>query len=481
MTEHPRSTRAPGPGALTAVMRAAAPPEAPRALRVGLVHRGRVIEERLFERGEHVTVGPNEHATFVVTDRTLPPGYRLFESTGEGFSLHLTPPMRGRLAGAAGVTELGAPPGAPASDTGRAQSTFPLAPDARGRVQIGDHVLLFQLVSPTPKPARRPLPADLRGTFGEVDWRTSIVAAFSFLFHFGAVGSVYSDWMDPVVDDEVDTAQLLETVRQLPPAPPVEKPDETTASAATAAATATAASAPNRSSSGAARSGGATSGPGGGAAGRADARAHQISSELARMEMHVLMGLNASAGSATQAVLGSGTDLPMGMLDKAAASSIGVGRGGVPGIDLGTGSGPLRPGTMARGPGLGDTTSSGPVTAGSAATVKLPTGNASPAAPTIIGGELPDAPGVVAGMSPGFRRCYNLGLRNEDPTMKGSVRFTVKVGPNGGVMSVSGASSGTITPGVVGCMRNRISSAQFAPPASGGATLVIPVTVIPQP
>jgi hypothetical protein len=32
------------------------------------------------------------------------------------------------------------------------------------------------------------------------------------------------------------------------------------------------------------------------------------------------------------------------------------------------------------------------------------------------------------GMSGGFRRCYDQGLL-EDPTMKGSVRLTVRIGP----------------------------------------------------
>ncbi|WP_410961609.1 hypothetical protein, partial [Salmonella sp. SAL4457] len=69
-----------------------------------------------------------------------------------------------------------------------------------------------------------------------IDWTTTIIAAFSFLFHFGAVGSIYSDWMDPVVDDELDVAQLLESVKQLPP-PPVELPPKEDAEtpAATAA------------------------------------------------------------------------------------------------------------------------------------------------------------------------------------------------------------------------------------------------------
>ena len=64
------------------------------------------------------------------------------------------------------------------------------------------------------------------GIANDIDWTTTIIAAFSFLFHFGAVGSIYSDWMDPIVDDEVDVAALLESVKQLPPPPAVEQPKE---------------------------------------------------------------------------------------------------------------------------------------------------------------------------------------------------------------------------------------------------------------
>ena len=40
---------------------------------------------------------------------------------------------------------------------------------------------------------------------------------------------------------------------------------------------------------------------------------------------------------------------------------------------------------------------------------------------------------VVAGMAAGFRRCYNQGLAR-NPNMKGSVRITAKIGPNGEVL-----------------------------------------------
>lgn len=461
------------PGALTAVMRAEARKAAPRALRVGLVHRGKVIDERVVAPGEHLTIGPNERATFVVAEPGIPPEFRLFDSGPEGYRLHVAPRMTGRIAADAEAVDIAAlREKAPSSASGDARA-IPLTAGARGRVCIGEHIVLFQFV-PVALPLGKPqLPASLKPGLGEVDWRTSIVAAFSFLFHFGAVGSVYSDWLDPVVDDEVQAAQLIESMRELPPPPPVERPKDEPASTSTPAASA----APKP----AGPSGGrvATAGPAGGGAGRGDARAHQISSQLAALEMQMLTGLSSSAGSATNAVLGPGNDLPLGMLDKAAASSSGVGQGNMAGLDLGGSPGaPLRPGTTSRSAIPGDT-SMGPVTAGSAAPVRAPRGDVSVAAPPNIG-PVPDAGRVVAGMTAGFRRCYNLGLSREDPTMKGTVRVTARIGPNGEVLSATASGGGTLSPTVIGCIRSRVASAQFSPPEGGGAALVIPVSLIPQ-
>jgi hypothetical protein len=81
-------------------------------------------------------------------------------------------------------------------------------------------------------------------------------------------------------------------------------------------------------------------------------------------------------------------------------------------------------------------------------------------------------------MAAGFRRCYNKGLQ-EDPNMKGSVRITAKIGPNGEVLSAVPSGSG-LSGTVVGCVAARVSSAQFSPPEGGGATVVIPVTFVSQ-
>lgn len=469
-------------GALTAVMRSATPKAASKVLRVGLVHKGKVIDERILGEGDHVTIGPNERATFVVQSSTLPPSFRLFEHTREGYALQVTPHMAGRVAQKAGVCDLtvlrsNARVVQLAAGLGAAHA-IPLTDDARGKVTIGELTVLFQFVTPAPSLGKPQLPASVKSGMGDVDVRTSVIAAFSFLLHFGAVGSIYSDWMDPVVDDEAETTQILESVKQLPPPPPIEHPklDPVAPASSTSAAPVAKTQTPASGGQGGARGGAA----GNGGAGAGDARAHQISSQLASMELQVLTALN-SGGSATSAVLDGAGNLPLGMLDKAAASANGAREGGFSGLDLGARAGaPMRPGAIPRSPIPGDPGPLTPMGPGSAPPVKPPPGNVAVPGPTQSGGNVPNAAAVVAGMTPGFRRCYNNGINHEDPNMKGSVRITARIGPNGEVLSASASGSGTVSATVVGCMRARVASAQFAAPEGGGATLIIPVIVSTQ-
>ena len=55
-------------------------------------------------------------------------------------------------------------------------------------------------------PSSRPrLPPALLGrSSADIDWRLTMIAAFSFLAHFGVVDRSYSDWLDPLIDDGPD-------------------------------------------------------------------------------------------------------------------------------------------------------------------------------------------------------------------------------------------------------------------------------------
>ncbi|NUO51801.1 MAG: cell envelope integrity protein TolA, partial [Polyangiaceae bacterium] len=345
--------------------------------------------------------------------------------------------------------------------------------DARGKIIVGETTFLFQFVAPPPVQPRPQLPVSVRSGV-EIDWTTTIIAAFSFLFHFGLIGSIYSDWMDPPVDDDLSVAQLIESVKQLPPPPPVEQKEEVPV---LAEATATA-QAKEEAPKAAAAAGGAK-GP---AAGKmTDARASQLSNELAQLDVAMLAALN-SGGVATDRVL-SNSEIPFALLDQSAASGAAAGRGKVGGLDMGGGAGGAYVPGAGGGGGLAGLGNKGAgeaaAGAGSAKAVKGPTGSASVGGASVSGGSVANAASVVAGMAAGFRRCYNRGLQ-EDPGMKGSVRITAKIGPNGEVLGATPSGGGGLSGTVISCVVSRVSSAQFSPPDGGGATVVIPISFQPQ-
>ena len=467
------------PGQMTAVMRAMPQATGPKVLRIGLVQSGKVIEERVIKQRGHVTIGPSEKSMFVIPSKSIPPNFKLFELVGSDYCVNFLDGMTGRVALKTGVSDLGQLKSqarkVPLTGASGQAYQMQLSEEARGKIVVGETTFLFQFVAPPPPTPKPQLPVSVKAGFGnEIDWRTTIIAAFSFLFHFGAIGSIYSDWMDPVVDDEVEVAQLLESVKQLPPPPPVEQPKEVSDAPVSTAQAAT--EAPKAASGG----GGAK---GGGSGGRiSDARASALSNQMSQLELQMVAALG-SSGSATNAVLGQSGDVPLGMLEGAAASGAGVSAGGVAGLNLGGGGGGVfRPGSVGGGgkglAGIGDTGSAGPATAGSAQKVKGPVGSASVGGAAVSGGSVANASAVVAGMAAGFRRCYNNGLK-EDRNMKGTVRITARIGPNGEVLGAS-ASGGGLSGSVIGCVQARVASAQFSPPEGGGATIVIPVTFVSQ-
>lgn len=468
------------PGQMTAVMRAMAAQAGPKVLRIGLVQGGKVIEERVIKQRVHVTVGPSEKSMFVLPTKSVPPNFKLFEIVGNDYVLNFLDGMGGRVALKTGISDLSALRGqAKRVQQGPAQAyQVALSEEARGKVVIGETTFLFQFVAPPPIQPKPQLPSSVRGGLA-IDWTTTIIAAFSFLFHFGLVGSIYSDWMDPVLDDESNTAQLLESLKQLPPPPPVETPVETVDDAATATTDAKTDAPKQQASKGG--GGGPSPTKGGGGGNVSDAKAAAISNELNQLNVEMLAALNAS-GSSTDRVL-QGGDVPTGLLDNAAASNQGVGSNGVAGLNMGgSGPGTVRPGQGGSGglASIGNTgKGEGPAGSGEQKAVKGPVGNASVGGAAVSGGSVANASAVVAKMAAGFRRCYNRGLQ-ENPDMKGSVRITAKIGPNGEVLGASPSGGGGLSGTVISCVTARVASAQFSPPEGGGATIVIPVSFFPQ-
>lgn len=469
MTQQQQPGTSQRPGQMTAVMRAVAANAGPKVLRIGVVQAGRVAEERIIKQRTHVTVGANEKNMFVVSTQNLPPTFRVFELVGNDYHLNFLDGMTGRIALPTGISDLSMLKGQ-AKRNAQGAYQVRLTEDSRGKVVIGDTTFLFQFVAPPPIQPKPQLPvAVLRGA-SSIDWNTTIIAALSFLFHFMLLGAVYSDWLDPVIDDEVSVAGLIDSLKNLPPPPPVEekpaeKPDETAKpekAAEPVKAAAAAAAAP---------------GPKGPSAPMSAKETAALSNELDKIDMAVLAF--AGTGPATAGVLKNG-EVPTGSLDSAAASAAAVGAGGGD-LNLRGGGGAIRPGAAGGGlAGIGSTgRGAGTEGSGTGAAVKGPSGNASVGGAAVSGGNVSNAARVVAGMRAGFRNCYQRGLA-ENPDAAGSIRLTIRVGPGGEVAGVSPSPSGNLPASVISCVVARAQAAQFDAPEGGSAVIAVPVTFVKQ-
>jgi hypothetical protein len=454
-------------GQMTSVMRAVEAATGPRCLRVALVERGRVVEERIVPRGQHVTIGASEKCTFVVAEAG--PARRVFEWMNDRYRIVPSDGLAGRVATAAGVVDV-------AYARGQAIS---IDDKSRGKLVVGAATLLFQLVAEPPRVPKAQIPLAARQSLvGDIDWTTAVIAAFSFLLHFGAAGAVYSDWMDPVVDDEAVVTQLVLLASRTPPVVPVES-QPTTRDGQDKSKVDPQAKPEGGKGGGKGDKRASSTRPGQGAGkGMSDAKATALSRDLAGIGIEVAGVLDAGADrSATADVLRDG-DVPIGMLNEAANRAGGVGAGAIAGLHMaGDGGGVVRPGRGGDA-GLGDiggTRRDQPIGAGSGAVVARPPGNVSISPPSGGTGQVANAQAVVSRMAAGFRRCYNRGIATEDPNMHGSLRVTARIGQNGEVQSATPSGGAGLSPTVVSCVVQRVASAQFDPPQGGAATLVIPV------
>lgn len=200
-------------GAMTRAMRAvSAPDSGPKVLRVGLIQEGKIIEERVVESRRSVSIGTSENNDFIVHGAGLPARFEVFESTVQGYRLHLHDGMRGRVGESGSTREL-------------TSGSVRLAADARGKVVMGDVTLLFQFVAPPTRVARPQLPsAARRGLSAGIDWLFTSFVVFSYMLFFGFVVYLESaDWQVAQTLD-VDPDYMARLIFDEPEPPPEVPP-----------------------------------------------------------------------------------------------------------------------------------------------------------------------------------------------------------------------------------------------------------------
>jgi hypothetical protein len=445
---------------MTASMRAASPLREilPKRLRVGLVVSGRLVQERLVKRGTRVTVGPDERSMFVVR-ANVPPRFALFEPVGRGFCVNLLEGMTVRLALADGIHDL-AVLKQRATRIG-AGYRVRLTDEARGKIVLGDTTLLFQLVD-SPPPAPRPqLPLAVKGFVGPIDWTMTVLVATSFLVHFGLVGAMYSDWMDPVLDADL-TGALVDIARRTVPAP-----IETMEPVATAAPTPTVSEETPPAPSATATPTLTPDQPHPPDPSTSDATTSLVK-ELERLHIDVVTGIGAGP-HLHDAMTGQEPPLDMSHLGEGSA---GVAPGS--GLNLPTAGAPIRPGEAPGGlPSLSPhQTSTVSSTAGTAVPV-VPTGEVH-YTPPLISAPIADAEAVIrTKLHPRAKRCYQQGL-DLNPTQEGRLVIVMQVAPNGEVDLVRVESNAGLSAKVAGCIAGAARSVTFAAPGGGGSLVRVP-------
>jgi hypothetical protein len=447
---------------MTAVMRAMQQSTGPKVLRIGLVAAGRILDERIVKQRTSVTVGPSEKSMFVV-QANLPPQFKLFELIGGDYHLNFLDGMTGRVALASGITDL-------VSLKGQAKRVGPayqirLTEEARGKIVIGETTFLFQFVAPPPVQPRPQLPLSVKGGIAsQIDWSLTIIAAFSFLLHFGLVGAMYSDWMDPVVNDDI-TAGLLDMVQKTVP-PPVETVETPTASASATETAPAPTQAPKAQAST----------PKAGAAPDAKVVAGLLN-EADQARIAILAALN--GGPNISGAMKDDNGAPVD-LNSLANRNGGISNTGG-GLNLPNGAGgPIRPGQGGGGlQSLHGGETGGASTSAGQARVIVPVGEVQ------YGGSSMSVPVSNAeaiirrDIHPGAKRCYQRGLES-DPTQAGRLVILIKVAPSGEVDSVTVQQNSGLSAGVAACIASVARRAKFDAPGSNGSQISVPFNFVKQ-
>ncbi|HVV84977.1 MAG TPA: AgmX/PglI C-terminal domain-containing protein [Kofleriaceae bacterium] len=215
-----------------------------RALRIGVLLGGKIVEERLIRERADVTIGQSAKATFSIPLEELPRQWAVFELKNDRYVLNFTAKMDGRVSDGDRVLTL-----EQARSSGAAKVddhwSLPLSSQARGKISLGELTLLFQFVSAPPIQPRPQLPHSVRGTFVDrIDPRLSVIVAASLAVHFGlmlyavlvndpetnrnlaetAFNDTFKDDTYTVQDFQLPEPPKADTGAQ--PAPEVKKPEK---------------------------------------------------------------------------------------------------------------------------------------------------------------------------------------------------------------------------------------------------------------
>jgi outer membrane biosynthesis protein TonB len=158
-----------------------------KALRIGVIQGGKVVEETLVRGRQPVTVGDSARNTVAVPAAGLPESVTVFTPQGEQWTLAFDDATEGRVQGPSGTADFGALKSQGLARKQGDRWVIPIGEDQHGRMAMGEVTLLWQFVVPPPEAPRPVLPEAARGNrFRSLDRLFVTVLAFSLAAHVSA-------------------------------------------------------------------------------------------------------------------------------------------------------------------------------------------------------------------------------------------------------------------------------------------------------
>jgi outer membrane biosynthesis protein TonB len=171
-----------------------------RCLRVGVLLRDQLVEERVFDGSVPITLGQSLRATLSVPVDGVPALHVLFGRDQGSWVLRTFAGMDGRLGQADKL------------DVIDGVREVPLARGCRGKLKIGEATILFQDIARPPVTPKPQLPASIRGTFADrIDRRLAVIIGGSLIMHISIAAWAWA------TDREIDAVPTAPLAQYVPP------------------------------------------------------------------------------------------------------------------------------------------------------------------------------------------------------------------------------------------------------------------------
>lgn len=452
-----------------------------KILRIGIVHEGRIIEERLLKKRGDVTVGSSPKCTFILPIANLPESYRLFLYERGRYSLRFTAGMTGKISVGDRLAQLSELKDSNLVRRSGNYFLLPLDESSRGRLLFGEVSLLFQFVVPPPPIPKLELPAAAKGgILSRIDTPLFLALMVSLILQAGGVGGVQY-WWKTVGQFQVkkakpyaDAYELLkaEVERRMPPEQPKAQAAGAGEGEGTAEEAGTEEVAETKATQRPQRS-----------AGNAESAEEQYRKKLAKVRNTTILRHLGAYGSGPDAIQGAGVEHGSAAArltsawDTRGVEVAGAGappsgfRAGPPGGGSGQGTTYEKLGRDEMGP-----TRPAAQVAGGAREEEIKV--------RIREGTLGDQTGIgridKAAVESVFRRrmsairvCYERSLKvNPDVQGKVTIRFTI--GRAGTITDIQVTENTTGDPSIGTCIAQKVRTWRFSPPDEGEVTFSYP-------